>query len=46
MTPLQHLVLESVCRLNVASADEIREYIGQLMGHHVLGKRVEAACKV
>ena len=43
MAALQHLVLESVRRLSEASADEIREYVGQLMGHYVLDERVEAA---
>ena len=38
MTALEHLVLESVCRLHVASADEIREYAGQTDGASRLGR--------
>jgi hypothetical protein len=42
MTALQHLVLESVHRLDVADSDKIREYVGQMMGHEVVDERVSA----
>ena len=43
MTALQHLVLESVRRLDVADSEKIREYVGQLMGHEVVDERVSSA---
>ena len=43
MTALQHLVLESVRRLDVADPDKIREHVSQLMGHHVVDERVSTA---
>ncbi len=42
MTAFEHLVLEPACRLNVASSDKIREYVGQLMGHQIVDERVTA----
>ncbi len=43
MTALQHLVLESVRRLDEADSEKIREYVSQLMGHEVVDERVSSA---
>lgn len=43
MTALQHLVLESVRRLDVADSDKIREYVSKLMGHEVVDERISTA---
>ena len=45
MTPLEHLVLESVRRLDVADATQIRSNISEMMGSQISEERVSDALK-
>lgn len=45
MTALEHLVLESVRRLDAADADQIRSNVSELMGSQISEERVSDALK-